>query len=154
MGYDTRRLLHYFRLMPDGRFLFGMRGGLFSGRVAENKARQALQREFGAMFPAWRNVELEGTWSGLASVARNKMPFAGPVPGHPNILAGLCFHGNGVAMGSYVGHLLGHQVLGRNIVPVAMRAPLGRFPLGRARRVLMPFVYAGFTVADAVSRKG
>ena len=29
MTYDTRNLLHYFRLMPDRRFLFGMRGGLF-----------------------------------------------------------------------------------------------------------------------------
>ena len=27
MAYDTRNLLHYFRLLPDGRFLFGGRGG-------------------------------------------------------------------------------------------------------------------------------
>ena len=30
MAYDTRKLLHYFRLLPDRRFLFGMRGGLFA----------------------------------------------------------------------------------------------------------------------------
>src|SRR5690606_25782292 len=27
MCFDTRNLLHYFRLLPDGRFLFGGRGG-------------------------------------------------------------------------------------------------------------------------------
>ena len=27
MAYDSRKLLHYFRLLPNGRFLFGGRGG-------------------------------------------------------------------------------------------------------------------------------
>lgn len=38
MAYDTRNLLHYFRLMPDRRFLFGMRGGIFTGQAAEHRA--------------------------------------------------------------------------------------------------------------------
>jgi hypothetical protein len=27
MAFDSRKLLHYFRLLPNGRFLFGGRGG-------------------------------------------------------------------------------------------------------------------------------
>ena len=38
MAYDTRQLLHYFRLMPDNRFLFGMRGGLLAAARAPTPA--------------------------------------------------------------------------------------------------------------------
>jgi len=37
MCYDTRNLLHYFRLMPNRRFLFGMRGGVFSTKRADTR---------------------------------------------------------------------------------------------------------------------
>ncbi|MEO9822142.1 MAG: hypothetical protein ABJF79_17405 [Paracoccaceae bacterium] len=59
------------------------------------------------MLPAWRNAEDEDYWSGTISVARNQMRFLGELPGYTRILAPLCFHGNGVAMGSYAGHPLG-----------------------------------------------
>ena len=46
MAYDTRKLLHYFRLLPDRRFLFGMRGGLFATtderHVIQNQIRAIL----------------------------------------------------------------------------------------------------------------
>ena len=44
MAYDTRRLLHYFRKLPNGRFLFGMRGGLRSTRRSETANRRAHLR--------------------------------------------------------------------------------------------------------------
>ena len=46
MAYDTRFLLHYFRLLPDGRFLFGMRGG----RTATPAAQAAISRRIRADF--------------------------------------------------------------------------------------------------------
>lgn len=52
MAYDTRNLLHYLRLMPDRRFLFGMRGGLISPPAAEASARRRNRRDFERMFPA------------------------------------------------------------------------------------------------------
>ncbi|WP_347220921.1 NAD(P)/FAD-dependent oxidoreductase, partial [Mycolicibacterium poriferae] len=90
--------LHYFRKLPDGRFLFGMRGG----RTATPRARAAIarkiRRDFHAMFPAWHGVEITHDWSGLVCLMANLPPFAGPVPGHPGLFAGLGYHGNGVAM--------------------------------------------------------
>ncbi len=149
MCYDTRHLLHYFRLLPDRRFLFGMRGGLLSGRLFEKRARKAIRNDFSKMFPAWRHVEIEGAWSGLVSLARDQMPFVGAVPDQPGVLAVLCFHGNGVAMGSYSGHLVGKLALGEHSdIPLAVRKPLSRFPLGRWRRLLMPPFYIGMSLAD------
>ncbi|MGR3761363.1 NAD(P)/FAD-dependent oxidoreductase [Roseobacteraceae bacterium NS-SX3] len=150
MAYDTRNLLHYFRLMPDRRFLFGMRGGLFSSPRAEAGIRRKLRRDFDVMFPAWRGVETTHCWSGMVCLSRGLVPFAGPVPGQPGLFAGLCYHGNGVAMGTYAGKLLASLVQGRK--PDSPYSPvmqcLARFPLGRARRALMPPAYALLGLMD------
>lgn len=149
--YDSRHLLHYFRLMPDNRMLFGVRGGLLSTPGSEARALRRARVDFDAMFPAWRDVETPHGWSGMVCIARNRMPFVGEVPGQTGMFAGLCYHGNGVAMASYSGALLADLVLGKNPArpyPAPMRAPLARFELGRYRRAVMPLAYAGFALSD------
>lgn len=148
MAYDTRNLLHYFRLMPDGRFLFGMRGGLRSTPGAESRARATTRRHFDRMFPAWQHVEAEHSWSGMVALARNRLPFVGAVPGASGLWAALCYHGNGVAMGTYAGQLLAKAIASRAETPFAMATPAVRFPMGRLRRILMPPIYAAMNLAD------
>ncbi|NOE20621.1 FAD-dependent oxidoreductase [Ruegeria atlantica] len=149
MCYDTRNLLHYFRLMPDGRFLFGMRGGLRSSAEAEAAIQRKVQQDFKHMFPAWSTVEVTHIWSGLVCLSRALTPFVGPVPDQPGMFAGFAYHGNGVAMGTYCGRALARLVLGQDArLPVVMMQTPGRFPLGRWRRVLMPPAYAMLALAD------
>ena len=151
MAYNTRNLLHYFRLMPDRRFLFGMRGGLMTGAKAEAHASVKIRAEFDTMFPSWRGVEAAHGWSGMVCLARDMQPFVGAVPDHAGLWAGLCYHGNGIAMGSYSGALLAQLVQGHAsdmLYPDAIKTPLRRFELGRFRRAAMPFVYAGLMLAD------
>lgn len=152
MSYDTRNLLHYFRLLPDRRFLFGMRGGLRSSAGAEAAARAKTRADFDHMFPEWRSVETTHSWSGFVALARKKLPYVGPIPDMPQVWAALCYHGNGVAMGSYAGRLLAEILIGgqSNRTPEVMRVPLSRFPFGRMRRVLMPPLYAGLMIKDAL----
>ncbi|MDK3016913.1 NAD(P)/FAD-dependent oxidoreductase [Pseudodonghicola flavimaris] len=151
MAYDTRHLLHYFRLMPDRRFLFGMRGGLTSTPGSETGSRARVRRDFETMFPAWAHVESRHSWSGMVCVSRNQIPFTGPVPGMPGVFAGLAYHGNGVAMGSYAGSLLAALAQGHrpdSPYPGFMGRPMGRFPFGRFRRIVMPPAYLAFRVKD------
>lgn len=150
MAYDSRRLLHYFRLMPDRRFLFGMRGGVFSSASAEAAAQAKVAQDFRKMFPAWANVAISHAWSGMVCLARGRVPFVGPVPGTRNVLAGFAYHGNGVAMGTYAGQLLADLALEQKpaLYPKVMREPARRFPLGRLRRALMPPLYAAFQLSD------
>lgn len=150
MSYDTRNLLHYFRFMPDRRFLFGMRGGLQSSPMAEARARRRVRRDFEAMFPAWAHVETTHSWSGMVGLAYSRLPFVGALPGPAGRWAGMCYHGNGVAMGSFSGKLLAELVQRHtpSLYPIAMRHPLQRFPFGRARRIVMPPVYALLKFAD------
>lgn len=151
MAYDSRTMLHYFRLMPDGRFLFGMRGGIRQTRWSEAGMRRKIRRDFERMFPAWANVETPWFWSGLLSLSPSLAPFAGEVPGQKAMFAGFAYHGNGVAMGSYVGRGLADKVLGRTPEypwPEFFEAPLGRFPGGRARRALLVPAYLGYSISD------
>lgn len=150
MCFDSRNLLHYFHLLPDNRMLFGMRGGLGGTPASDTRAQVRLIRDFKQMFPAWGAVELTNLWSGMVCIARGQMPFVGQVPKAPGLWAALGYHGNGVAMGSYAGHLIGHAVLIRKVdnIPLAMSSPLTKFPLGRWRRGLMPPVYGALAVGD------
>lgn len=150
-SYDTRHLLHYFRLMPDNRMLFGVRGGLMATPASEARAIKRARADFDAMFPAWRDVETPNAWSGMVCIARNQMPFVGQVPDTPGLYASLCYHGNGVAMASYCGALLADLVQDQKperTYPKAIQRPLAKFELGRWRRAIMPIAYAGFALQD------
>ncbi len=150
MSYDSRLLLHYFRLMPNRRFLFGMRGGLTSSDRSEAGIQRKIRADFERMFPAWAHVETPHYWSGMVCLSAGFTPFAGAVPDMPGAYAGFAYHGNGVAMGSYTGALLADQVLGTQTLetPMLMQKAPAKFPLGRARRALMYGVYAGAALKD------
>ncbi|MGH1454818.1 MAG: NAD(P)/FAD-dependent oxidoreductase [Paracoccaceae bacterium] len=151
MAYDTRNLLHYFRLMPDGRMLFGRRGGVNSSPTADAKVMQDTRAHFDAMFPALSHVETPHGWHGFVALNRSGLPYVGPVPDMPDAFAGFGYHGNGVAMGSYAGALLADLARGavpQHTYPAAMQQPPPRFPLGRHRRALLPLGYIQLGLAD------
>ena len=144
MCYDDRFFLHYFRLMPNNRMLFGMRAGLRCSPAGDAKMLRVIKGHFDAMFPAWRHVEAEYYWNGLLSIAKDRTPYTGPIPEMPGAFTSISYHGNGVAMASYAGALLADQVLGRTplyLHPEIMKRPPGRMPLGRFRRKLLWPVY-------------
>ncbi|MFW2588478.1 NAD(P)/FAD-dependent oxidoreductase [Sagittula sp. SSi028] len=143
MAYDTRRLLHYFRKLPDGRFLFGMRGGLSASPQEQASIAARIRHDFHSLFPDWRDVEITHEWSGLVCLMRSGHPFCGPMPGHDGLFGALGFHGNGVAMGSYLGHCIAQHMLGTPVtgLPAFLAAPPKRFPLGRHRRHLLRPAY-------------
>lgn len=143
MSYDSRNLLHYFRLMPDNRFLFGMRGGLSTSKRTSNQIKLRIRQHFENLFPAWAHIETPYYWSGFVCYSLGQTPFAGRVPGVENLYAGFAYHGNGVAMGSYAGALIAQDILQDSplIHPEIMRDTPGRFPFGRFRRLAM---YPGY----------
>ena len=150
MSYDSRNLLHYFRLMPDNRFLFGMRGGLSTSQPTSEKIKIRIRQHFEQLFPAWAHIETPHHWSGFVCYSRGQAPFAGRVPGVENLYAGFAYHGNGVAMGSYAGGLIAQDILQESTLthPDIMKMTPGRFPLGRFRRLLMYPGYLYYSVKD------
>lgn len=150
MAYDERFFLHYFRLMPNRRFLFGMRGGLFSSHKWDARMHRTIRAHFERMFPAWAHIDTPYSWNGLLSLSRDMTPYCGPIPELPGAFTALSFQGNGVAMGSHAGTILADLAQGKTPVsmyPEIMRKPPRRFPLGRLRRAWLwpPYAAAHLT---------
>ena len=132
MAYDARHMLHYFRLLPDHRFLWGARGGLsFAGAsMAEFAAR--ARAEFETAFPAFANAETEFGWNGLVCMTTSGAPYIGPVPGAEGLWTALGWHGNGVAAASEGGRRVAHAMLGEEAqLPAMVRAAPPRLPIPR-----------------------
>jgi glycine/D-amino acid oxidase-like deaminating enzyme len=153
MAHDSRKLLHYFRLLPDARFLFGMRGGLSLRPGERRQVARTIRANFALMFPAWAAVEIEREWSGLVCLTGAFTPFAGPVPGAEGLYAAFGWHGSGVSAASWSGHLVGRMMAGEAIrLPGPIATPPRRFPLPAFRRPLMRLAYAWYGWKDGQIR--
>lgn len=150
MCADTRRLLHYFRLLPDGRFLWGGRGGISGSPAAARRAQRHLRCSFERHFPAWRHVETEYFWRGLVCLTQPLVPFVGRL--EEGLYASVAYHGNGVSFSAWAGRALARQVAGvqgAEALPAVVRHPLPRFPLPFLRKLYLAGAYAVYQVNDS-----
>jgi glycine/D-amino acid oxidase-like deaminating enzyme len=149
---DSRSLLHYFRLLKDGRFIFGARGGLGEGPDVEVEFRKRLEQDFRMMFPAWRDVEITHFWRGLLDMALDRMPHCSALDGDPTVLAGCAFHGSGVSLGTEIGAHLAGLAARRPLpgLPSFMRKPPPSIPLPGLRPLYLSAAIAGYGLADAL----
>lgn len=154
MAYDTRKLLHYFRLMPDGRFLFGGRAHVAASPSGRAATRQRLVHHFHRMFPAWAGVGIDHFWTGFVCLTRDLVPYLGPIEGVDNAWAGFAYHGNGVAMGSWTGARLAGLVAGdakeSSAIPAPMRGPSRPFPLPGLRIAYLRAMAMIYAARDAM----
>jgi glycine/D-amino acid oxidase-like deaminating enzyme len=149
---DDRDLLHYFRLLPDGRFMFGGRGGISGHKPEEAMICRRLQREFGILFPAWQDVSFDYFWSGLVCLCRDLVFHLGRVPGRDNAWYGLAFHGGGVSMASWSGAALAEMIVGsqnsRYKVPGPMLKSMPAMPIPSLRPWYLRSAYAWYGIKE------
>jgi len=150
MVCDTRKLLHYFRLMPNGRVLFGLRGEARATEAGMERTRARARADFERIFPAWRHVETPYFWSGFVCMTRDLAPFAGALDGMEDAWGAFGYHGSGVAMAPYSGALIADLALGRARLPhpALMRRRPPRFELGRWRRAPLPLIFGWYGLED------
>jgi glycine/D-amino acid oxidase-like deaminating enzyme len=99
---DTRRLLNYFCMTPEGRLVMGGRGRL----------RESHHRKFYAhivtsmhkLFPGTSGARLDHFWSGRVAVTLDHLPKIFELG--PGMWSGGCYNGRGVAMATAMGQLL------------------------------------------------
>ncbi|MEM8752592.1 MAG: FAD-binding oxidoreductase [Pseudomonadota bacterium] len=152
-AYDSRSSVHYFRLLPEGRFMFGARGGSSLNPILLARLRRRIRRDFERMFPAWAHVEADYEWNGLLALSRSRTQYVGPLEPWADAWTAFAYHGNGVAMGTYAGRLLGEMALGDldpAELPPAMSGPPRRFPLPRLRMAYIKAYYLGWDAAEAI----
>ena len=117
---DTKNLLYYFRLSPDGRMVFGGRAAFSPRPLALNLAD--LRRGMLEVFPELAAVPVEYGWGGTLGFTLDHMPHAGR---HDGMGYALGFGGHGVALASWLGDRVARAMTGRAPWPGIAE---GRFP--------------------------
>lgn len=129
MMYDSRHFLHYFRLTPDRRVLFGGRARFVPESPSTIEESAAVLRQgMLKVFPQLRDARVEYAWGGTLDFAFDTLPHAGKIDGYHYALG---YAGHGVALATYLGTRMG-ETLGTDAVdtiPFA-RVPFPDAPLG------------------------
>ena len=117
--YDSQRFLHYFRLTPDGRFLFGGRN---EWALDENLVltAKAFRREMVRIFPQLTGVEITHSWNGRLGISFDFIPHIGRMSG---VHYALGYSGHGVALATYLGTELGLLLTGQKQRSVFVDVP-------------------------------
>lgn len=151
MAYDSRNLLHYFRLLPNNRFLFGGRGGIDSSAAAAGHYRELLTATFHRLFPAWTGAGISHFWRGFVCLSYDLVPYVGPLDGGKTVWTALAYHGNGVAMASWCGRAAARMMLDEKAgkdVPAVITRRLARFPLPAFRPLYLRGAYLWYGWKD------
>ncbi len=150
--YDTRHLLFYYRLLKDGRCLFGSRGGTRGTSTESDRHCHWMHRRFVDLFPAWRDVEITHNWTGLVCISAALTPHVGQFADDPTVFYSLAYHGNGVAAGTWCGRLVARlavQAEQPSQMCAVFTQPLRKFLLPSLRLWYLRSMYALYHVQDA-----
>ena len=140
---DTRNLLYYFRLSPDGRMVFGGRTSMMPLGTA--RAARALGRAMRTVFPELSATPVDFAWAGSVGFTLDRVPHAGRLDGVHYAL-GYC--GHGVAFATWLGGRMGKALAGQGSIPDL--GPLRAVPLYGGRPWFLPFVDAYYRVRDHI----
>ncbi|HWJ60389.1 MAG TPA: FAD-dependent oxidoreductase [Acidimicrobiales bacterium] len=143
MFVNTKNLLFYWRLSPDGRMVFGGRRSLQHATVAD--AADYLVRSMREVHPQLRDVAVTHRWGGNVAITLDRMPHVGRVRGA--WYATGC-NGSGVALNTWLGHRLGQVLLGEAPPPSFAELRHRPIPLHRLRRLYLPVVGQWFRYQD------
>jgi len=150
MFFDTRNLLHYWRLSPDGgRVLFGGRTSLAPTTV--ERSRDLLYAAMVAIHPQLAGVRVERAWGGQVALTADRFPHVGRHPGSGVVYAmGYC--GSGVALSIHFGRAVGRWLCGSGSLPAFAGRPWPALPWPAQVPSLLAVAGVGFRIRDALGR--
>ncbi|UTA46840.1 FAD-binding oxidoreductase [Simiduia sp. 21SJ11W-1] len=146
-AYDTRKLLYYFRLLPDGRLLFGGRAGISESTTSFAARRAQHTADFQQLFPAAHGLGIDYFWRGRVALSFGQTPHVAQLG--KGLYCALAYHGNGIAMGSWCGHQAIKLMLNASHqLPRFMQRPPRRFPLAALRPLYLAAAYTAYRWFD------
>lgn len=149
---DSKLYLHYYRLTPDRRMLFGGRAAFFPETPNTiRKSVDILRRDLIEVYPQLRNVKVEYAWGGTIDFTFDMMPHAGQMDG---VYYAVGYAGHGVAMATYLGMKVAETACGGGTDGNPFRdIPFPGAPLGLYRRTpwFLPLAGGWYKVLDWVS---
>lgn len=147
---DTRRVLTYYRLSPDGkRLIFGGRAKF--GFTDPVETAPLLHRFMTDRFPQLKGIRITHAWTGNVAFAMDELPHMGMRNG---LHFALACNGSGIAMMSYLGRETARKALGKSNRRIAFdREEFPTHPLYNGNPWFLPLVGAWFRAADWWDRR-
>jgi glycine/D-amino acid oxidase-like deaminating enzyme len=147
---DTRRILTYYRLSPDGkRMIFGGRAKF--GATDPMHTAPLLHKFMVDRFPEMKDVKITHSWTGNVGFTLDELPHMGKFEG---LHYALGCNGSGVAMMSYLGHQTARKVLSSsNRVCAFDRPEFPGHPLYNGSTWFLPYVGSYFKARDWLDRR-
>ena len=99
--YDNRFATGYYRLLPEGRLLWG---GRISTQERPKDLAGLMRRDLALVYPQLADVRVEYAWSGRMGFARHKMPLIRELA--PGFWVNSCFGGHGLNTTTLGGELV------------------------------------------------
>jgi glycine/D-amino acid oxidase-like deaminating enzyme len=82
MASDSKNLLHYFRITPDYRLLFGGRAQFaMSSPQSDERSGRILRKAMVSVFPQLANARVDYCWGGLVDMSMDRLVHAGSTTG-------------------------------------------------------------------------
>ena len=103
---DTRRAGDYYRMVPEGRLLWG--GRITTQRSEPARLGAMLKRDIVEIYPQLSGIEIEYAWSGLMGYAVHKMPIIGAL--EPGIWIATAFGGHGLNTTAAAGRVIAEAI--------------------------------------------
>ncbi len=151
MIYDSKNYLHYYRLTPDGRMLFGGRAAFFpENEQTVRRSAEILRQGMIGVYPQLRDARIEYVWGGTLDFTFDIMPHAGQMDG---MYYAIGYAGHGVAMATYQGQKIAEMMAGDQpenpFVGISFPgAPLGLY---NGKPWFLPLAGAWYKVLDWIA---
>lgn len=143
---DTRKLLHYFRLDHEGRFLIGGRGPFREPEGKEDWAQ--LERSMVGLYPQLEGVPVEFRWGGRVSITQDWLPHLHePEPG---LIVNIGCQGRGVGLETTMGIALAdYCATGRRETLPFPVTPVKAIPFHALQQLYVAAMVTWYRVSDA-----
>jgi len=147
---ETPRVLHYYRISPDGRrVIFGGRSR-FTEVTSETSAR-LLHRAMTARWPELADARVTHSWSGVVAFTLDKLPHLGREAGMHWCTG--C-NGSGVGMLTYLGHTVAKGIAAGGTSGSAYEGlPFPALPFYSGSPWFLPVVGGWYRFLDRVDRR-
>jgi glycine/D-amino acid oxidase-like deaminating enzyme len=143
---DTKNLLYYFRLSPDGRMVFGGRASFTP--TGTRRSAEILAAGMREVFPQLTGVDIEYAWSGKVAYPMDHLPHAGRLDG---IHYSMGYCGHGVALATYLGGRMGEVLAGTGEIPDLGTSHFRAIPFYNGMPWFLPLVGGYYRLRDRLS---
>jgi len=147
---DTRRVLTYYRMSPDGkRLIFGGRAKF--GHTDPVATAPILHGFMTDRFPQLKGTRITHAWTGNVAFTLDEIPHMGKFN---NLHYALGCNGSGIAMMSYLGHQTARKIAGKvNSVCAFDRPEFPDHPLYTGNTWFLPWIGRYFRTRDWIDRR-